>query len=565
MLRKGLCLLLCLIMAASIFSGCTDQSASGNTFLSAEDYTEIKKTLKDVTPDGGCDVLVNGTKALYEKDRCAYFYNVSADEAWETLTLSVGEDGAYKTAYVTDFEKESKAEFLSTNREVLALAYNKEEYIRLSLVFTTMPLLSVTTMMLPENLKYHDDGEDYEVRQDEDGEDIPYDPYEAPPEDIDKPIGEYNTYATVTVYDNLAEEHGYENGFTSQARLHIRGRSSRQYPKNSYKLELLQEVDGVLVERDETLLGMRNDGDWNLNGMYSEPSKVRDKVAADIWLAITADRQYPGVSNGYRCEYVEVFVNGLYHGLYLMTERIDRKQVGLTNEDYMYFGEGDLGKHYTDFLNNDDNTDMEVSGYSLKWPKERSEPYQEWVPFGELVKESAAMMPNSLSNTSFSIDVNSLADYEVFVQAVCGVDNIIQNTYYIARKQDDGQYEFSFMPWDLDQTFGVRWSGDEPLLTFFDPSYTNINLNHFWVARAMRTRNTKGYADVVKERYNQLRETVISNETMKTMVEETFATVQNSGAWVRNKTRWPDGGYDDNPRTITDFIDQRMSVLDQLY
>lgn len=561
MLRKGIAVLLCLILALGTFVGCTDQGASGNVFLTAEQYTEIKKTRKDVTPDEPVDVLVNGTKALYEKERGVYFYSITDDDAWETLTLTVGE---YDTAYVTDFEKETKAEFLATNRDVLALAYNKEEYIRLSLVFTTMPLLSVTTQTLPENLRYEDDGEDYEVRKDEDGEDIPYDPYEAPPEDIDKPIGEYNTFVNVTLLDPHAAEHGYENGFTSIARAHIRGRSSRKYPKNSYKLELLEEVDGVLVERDMPLLGMRKDGDWNLNGMYSEPSKVRDKVSADIWLAITADRQYPGVSSGYRCEYIEVLVNGLYHGLYLMTERIDRKQVGLTNEDIMYFSEGDLGKHFTDFLNCDDNDDMEISGYTLKWPKQRSAPYEEWVPFGELVKAMPAM-PSNFNTSPFSVDVNSLADYEVFIQAVCGVDNVIQNTYYIARKQENGQYEFSFVPWDLDQTFGVRWSGEEPLLTYVDPYSAEMNLNHFWVCRGMTYRNTENYPSVVKDRYNALRETVISNDAMKTMVEEAFATVQGSGAWMRNKSRWPDGGYDNNPYTITDFIDRRMGYLDNLY
>ncbi len=532
------------------------------TYLSEAECQALRNGRTEAAADTLPALCINGTAAVLETERQAYFFSVKADEVWEPLTPTM--DG-WQVQYVTDFEAKSKPSFTKNNETVTVFAYNDTQYATVEVLFTTLPVLSMTTATLPAEYTYHDDGEDYEKRYDKEGEEIPYDPYAAPPTDPDRPIGDYETFLTMTLLDAEASRHGYDNGFTSMARAHIRGRSSRNYPKNSYKLELLEEKDGELKERDETLLGMRNDGDWNLNGMYAEPSKVRDKVSADLWLAINEDRDYSGYSNGYRCEYIEVIINGRYHGLYLMTERIDHKQLGLQDDDRMYFSEGDLGKWYTDYLRTDDPTDPEISGYSLKWPKEFTEPYTEWVPFGELCKLIQATHAKDFKTEAPKmIDLESLMDYELFVQAVCGVDNLIQNTYYVARKQEDGSYRFSFIPWDMDQTFGLHWSGHEPLLVFEDYGGMQYYEANFWIANTVGSRNTDGYADRIKERYTALRKTIFDDKDMIKRVNQAQTLLMESGAWARNQQRWPEGAYASVSR-IRAFITDRMKFLDDKY
>lgn len=563
-MTKRLTAWLCVLsLVLSLFVGCdAEETQSGNRFISNDEKQALFAERSAYKPDEPLTLLINGVEAIYEEDKRAYFFSISDDDEWETLTPAVE---GYDTVYTTHFELDTKANFLRKNRTVTVLAYNDTQYVTLPVYFSSLPILSIDTLQLPAEYRYHDEGEPYDVYYDDEGEPIPYDPHAVPSDSIKKPIGEYETFLEMTLLDPLAEEHGYENGFTSYARAHIRGRSSRKYPKNSYKLELLKEENGVLVERDKTLLGMRADGDWNLNGMYAEPTKVRDKVASDLWLALTEDYDGQGLSNGYRCEYIEVIINGHYHGLYLLTERIDRKQLDLQDGDRLYFSEGDLGKLYQEFLMCDED-DMTVSGYSLDWPKERTAPYDEWVPFADLTKLVDATNMDTFNKTATDmICVESLANYELFIQSACGIDNLIQNTFYIARQQEDGSYRFEFLPWDMDQTFGNRWHGQEPLYTGEDYyNLTNYDMN-FWVSTKMGVRNTGDYNDYLKERYAALRQTVLSTESLQQRVRDANAAIVDSGAFMRNKIRWEFGAYEEDVTALNSFIAARMDYLDDMY
>ena len=82
---------------------------------------------------------------------------------------------------------------------------------------------------------------------------------------------------------------------------------------------------------------MRNDGDWILNGMYAESTKIREKLSAEVWRNIRADQNDPGLSPGYSVEYVEVFIGNRYWGVYGLSERIDEEQLGLEEGDRLYW------------------------------------------------------------------------------------------------------------------------------------------------------------------------------------------------------------------------------------
>ena len=90
---------------------------------------------------------------------------------------------------------------------------------------------------------------------------------------------------------------------------HIRGGSSRLNPKKSYKMTLYKQNQtgaGALRKNKLSFLGMRTDDEWLLYAMYSEDSKVRDKLSQDIWnesgaLGIESTGFY-----GYHMEYLSL-------------------------------------------------------------------------------------------------------------------------------------------------------------------------------------------------------------------------------------------------------------------
>jgi spore coat protein CotH len=117
--------------------------------------------------------------------------------------------------------------------------------------------------------------------------------------------------------------------FTHQVGIKVRGASAVSYPKKSYSIEF---CDSMGEEVNVSLFGLRSDGDWILDAMYIDHSRMRNRLCTDIWNAynrIPHKAQEPKALNGTRGVFVEVSLNGEYNGLYCLTERIDRKQLKL--------------------------------------------------------------------------------------------------------------------------------------------------------------------------------------------------------------------------------------------
>jgi hypothetical protein len=107
---------------------------------------------------------------------------------------------------------------------------------------------------------------------------------------------------------------GQRNGFAGNPvfrdamRIEVRGYSSRAlFPKQQYALEL--------DRGDARLLGLPADDDWVLAAPYSDKSLMRNVLAHRT--ARTIGRYAP------RTRFVELVLNGGYHGVYVLTQRIE--------------------------------------------------------------------------------------------------------------------------------------------------------------------------------------------------------------------------------------------------
>ena len=85
------------------------------------------------------------------------------------------------------------------------------------------------------------------------------------------------------------------------------------------------------------LLGLGSDDDYILNPMSMDDTFVKEKLIQELWsqLMKQADYNYQ-MTKG---EYVELFINGAYQGLYLLQRRIDAKYLNLNrNQDILLKG-----------------------------------------------------------------------------------------------------------------------------------------------------------------------------------------------------------------------------------
>ena len=91
--------------------------------------------------------------------------------------------------------------------------------------------------------------------------------------------------------------------------LTIRGRGNTSWtdmPKNSYKIEF---------EKKQSMFGMPKDKDWALIANYADKTLMRNYLAYRLAAALVT--YYAP-----RCEFAELYLNGEYLGVYLLTETI---------------------------------------------------------------------------------------------------------------------------------------------------------------------------------------------------------------------------------------------------
>src|SRR5690625_7935353 len=112
-------------------------------------------------------------------------------------------------------------------------------------------------------------------------------------------------------------------------------------------------MEGI-VNKIVSHIEMRRDADWNIDALFNEPLCVNSIVGFRLWEAIGSlprfDRE-PEARHSVRLKHVEVFLNGSYHGVCVLSERIDQKQLQLKKFNGKKRGELYKGRENGDFAN----------------------------------------------------------------------------------------------------------------------------------------------------------------------------------------------------------------------
>ena len=225
------------------------------------------------------------------------------------------------------------------------------------------------------------------------------------------------------------------NVITMHAGLKIRGTSSQQYDKKSYRVELWADATGTTMA-DTTFLGLRSDDDWNLEAMWSQPLRLRDKVANELWMemyrlpyAVSEPDALPGI----RMAYADVFINDEYQGIYALTERMDRKQLNLRKYNgelrgLLYKGNGPGAPTFEELPAYDNSQDT-WSNYEWVYPNESDTA----INWSHLYSFTNFVM-NASDNVFYAqfanqFDKANAIDYYLFINALMGMDNMGRNLF----------------------------------------------------------------------------------------------------------------------------------------
>lgn len=345
-------------------------------------------------------------------------------------------------------------------------------------------------------------------------------------------------------------------------KLRYRGASSLKYEKKSFAIKLL-DSDGE--DLDANVLGIRKENDWILDAMAIDRIRMRNRVCFDIWNEISKTPYKTDFDNrnGTLGYFVEVYLNGDYHGLYCMTDKIDRKLLGLKKakeqSDGSVYVRGVLykGESWTDATgmsgyDTSESFDEESwNGWELQYPDDYP-CYDAWKPLMNLIDFC------NTRNAFFKLHYrqhfyyDNLVDYALFIMGLNIIDNNVKNTHFSCPDINVNE-TFLITPWDLDCSLGGLYEGSH-----FDEYVKITNLTGNYLFYQMYMYNVDNFRESMKERWQELSLGIMSPNSFNSRLDAYAKRFKESGAWQREYDKW-----NNNPVPLN--LDEELEYVKKWY
>ena len=328
-----------------------------------------------------------------------------------------------------------------------------------------------------------------------------------------------------TPYD--PEVKGY-TAKSSALEWHVRGNSAAEHIKKPWKVAL---KDNKGENADLNLFGLGADDDWIINAIAYDHTRIREKLFIGLWNDMAAGTDYNDrMTDG---QYVEVVMNGEYHGLYLVQRRIDAKYLGLSEHDILL-----KGKRTT-------NLEHVYNAYE--------------IIHTNLEEDYVYLLMENIFNRSdmSSLNLDNFIDTNMFIQLAYARDNVLfNNVYYVLRASIEG-YKTTLTMWDTDISFGKKGFA----VIDFDTCLNNSMERHdTYVMRALYP----DYDQKAYERWCQLRQSVFSEEYIYDKMDALMDEITFTGSLARDHEKWGIAADDeDNPEFLQEYISAKLPWLDE--
>lgn len=338
----------------------------------------------------------------------------------------------------------------------------------------------------------------------------------------------------------------YENGNlvdnTYYCMLRYRGGNSTKYTKRSYAVKLVDENGEDL---DVNLLGIREENNWILDAMAVDRIRMRNRVCFDIWnqISYTPYRTDFNNRNGTKGEFVEVFLNGKYHGIYCLSDKIDRKLLGLkkikTDDDggqtvrgLLYKGKDWKNKsiYLKDYVSWKYDTVI-WNSWELSYPDDFPSK-DTWQPMMDLIDFCNSSPDEFTDHINEWFYIDNLVDLVVFVWALNVGDNVFKNTFLSTVDITKG-HRYLVSPWDMDMSLYSKWDG-----TYYDKMAALGRFDTIAPFNKLIEYNIEGFNDKVKERWMELYDDVFLPDNVFSLLDYYAQRFIESGAWKRESSRW---------------------------
>ncbi len=236
-----------------------------------------------------------------------------------------------------------------------------------------------------------------------------------------------------------------EKGFLQPLEgVRFRGRSSRGLPKKSFNIRFMLG--------QELLFGSPR---LNANAMYTDPSMMRERLAFEMFHEL--GRPAP------RTMYLDLWINGVFEGLYLHVERVD--EVLLHNAGLN--PQGTLVRDRLRVITSDEF--FSVFGFPISEVHEQeretflsrtfnSRGTPDWNHLAEFILWAEESEPG----IDFAREFEARVDMDVFIDWMAihfliGDIDSWADDYWLYLDNEDSDARWLVIPWDKDLSFGSKW------------------------------------------------------------------------------------------------------------
>lgn len=376
------------------------------------------------------------------------------------------------------------------------------------------------------------------------------------------------------------------NNFDGNIGIEYRGGNSKTTEQNPYNFETR---DAAGANLNVSLLGMPEENDWILLANYNDKTFMRNTLAFQLF------RKFSHYAP--RTQMVEVIVNNVYQGIYLLSEKIkqDKGRVDISKLTNLDISGDNLTGGYIFKIDAWDATNSWLSDYTpIDHPEKAIHFVYDDPDASKLVSQQKTYLKtavNSFESILYSsgfadktagypawIKLNSFMDYFIVSEVSRNINAYKKNCYYFKNKDSNDSKIHSGPVWDFDSawknivdcdpfkaTDGSGWSYK------INDCTTNKTNSNGWIVRLFQD---PAFADAVNARYFEMRKSYLSSQYLNSFIDS--IQDQAKEAQVRHYTKWPilslsvgtpevdpqPATYEGHVTKLKDWIQTRLAWLD---
>ena len=355
-------------------------------------------------------------------------------------------------------------------------------------------------------------------------------------------------------YADTITHPGQNIDYEGYVSLRYRGNSSFGGDKKPYSFRTLTaplEAGGVRQKAD--ILGMGQDNNWALLAPYSDKSMMRDLLAFELarpWMEYTP-----------RGQYCELFLDGIYYGVYILTQVVSKGKHRLNLPDPGNGGDAITGGYILEIDRTDEMT--YTSRYHPVSPTgaiyyhqythfQYKHPDYEEMTAAQVNYINACIdaMEYSLWNYQAGgepryekyLDVTNFIDYQIAEELGHNVDGYRLSGKFFKRR-DSEDPRFKMVVWDMNLAYGnadyyQAWRTDTWMYQsneILNSSYDQFLVPFWWY----KLNSNPDYTAALKKRWKQYRRNNLRQERVMAVVDSLASVLTSHGAEQRNSKAWP--------------------------